>query len=501
MKLYQKIIMLLAMVLTLVGPMSTAFAADDASTSSQQTTTTSNNDELKKIKQKGTLVVGTSADYPPYEFTTKENGQTKIVGFEMEMAKQIAKDLGVKLVIKNMQFDSLLVALETGKVDVIISGMSPTAERKKSVAFSKIYYTGAPYLVINKADMAKYDAISDFKDKKVGAQNGSLFYDLIKTSMPDSQRKGLGKLSDLILSLQSHKIDGILMDEATAKAYIESNSSLSGFKTGIKLNASDTGTAIAYPKGATALGEAINKSIDKIQAKDLINKEFIPEASKYMESNTKQSTMLDYWKYFAKGVQYTLIITIIAAFFGVILGILLALMRLSDNKLFHMLSVIYIEFVRGTPLMVQVMFVYFGIGSIIQSLPAITAGIIAVALNSGAYVAEVFRSGIASIAAGQTEAARSLGLSKKQTFQYVVIPQAIKNIWPALGNEFISLIKESSIVSVIGVTELMFQTQQVQSATFKGVMPLFVTMCIYFVLTFSLSKVLNYFEGKMKHDN
>lgn len=501
MKLYQKIIMLLAMVLTLVGPMSTAFAADDASTSSQQTTTTSNNDELKKIKQKGTLVVGTSADYPPYEFTTKENGQTKIVGFEMEMAKQIAKDLGVKLVIKNMQFDSLLVALETGKVDVIISGMSPTAERKKSVAFSKIYYTGAPYLVINKADMAKYDAISDFKDKKVGAQNGSLFYDLIKKAMPDSQRKGLGKLSDLILSLQSHKIDGILMDEATAKAYIESNSSLSGFKTGIKLNASDTGTAIAYPKGATALGEAINKSIDKIQAKDLINKEFIPEASKYMESNTKQSTMLDYWKYFAKGVQYTLIITIIAAFFGVILGILLALMRLSDNKLFHMLSVIYIEFVRGTPLMVQVMFVYFGIGSIIQSLPAITAGIIAVALNSGAYVAEVFRSGIASIAAGQTEAARSLGLSKKQTFQYVVIPQAIKNIWPALGNEFISLIKESSIVSVIGVTELMFQTQQVQSATFKGVMPLFVTMCIYFVLTFSLSKVLNYFEGKMKHDN
>ena len=501
MKLYQKIIMLLAMVLTLVGPMTTAFAADDASTSSQQTTTTSNNDELKKIKQKGTLVVGTSADYPPYEFTTKENGQTKIVGFEMEMAKQIAKDLGVKLVIKNMQFDSLLVALETGKVDVIISGMSPTAERKKSVAFSKIYYTGAPYLVINKADMAKYDAINDFKDKKVGAQNGSLFYDLIKKAMPDSQRKGLGKLSDLILSLQSHKIDGILMDEATAKAYIESNSSLSGFKTGIKLNASDTGTAIAYPKGATALGEAINKSIDKIQAKDLINKEFIPEASKYMESNTKQSTMLDYWKYFAKGVQYTLIITIIAAFFGVILGILLALMRLSDNKLFHMLSVIYIEFVRGTPLMVQVMFVYFGIGSIIQSLPAITAGIIAVALNSGAYVAEVFRSGIASIAAGQTEAARSLGLSKKQTFQYVVIPQAIKNIWPALGNEFISLIKESSIVSVIGVTELMFQTQQVQSATFKGVMPLFVTMCIYFVLTFSLSKVLNYFEGKMKHDN
>lgn len=175
-------------------------------------------------------------------------------------------------------------------------------------------------------------------------------------------------------------------------------------------------------------------------------------------------------------------------------------MRLGHNKLLHGLAVAYIEFIRGTPLMVQVMFVYFGIGAVIQSLPALAAGIIAVSLNSGAYVAEVIRSGIESIAIGQTEAARSLGMSQKQTYQYVVIPQAIKNIWPALGNEFITLIKESSIVSVIGVGDLMYQTQLVQSATYKGVAPLAITMVIYFVLTFTLSKGLNYFEGKMKHE-
>ena len=218
-----------------------------------------------------------------------------------------------------------------------------------------------------------------------------------------------------------------------------------------------------------------------------------------MQTASKQNTMLNYWTYFAKGLEYTLLITVVAVFFGFILGVLLALMRLSNGKILHSLAVAYIEFIRGTPLMVQVMFVYFGVGAIIQSLPALVAGIIAVSLNSAAYVAEVIRSGIESIAIGQTEAARSLGLSQKQTYQYVVIPQAIKNIWPALGNEFITLIKESSIVSVIGVGDLMYQTQLVQSATYKGVMPLFITMLIYFVVTFTLSKVLNYFEGKMKH--
>ena len=219
-----------------------------------------------------------------------------------------------------------------------------------------------------------------------------------------------------------------------------------------------------------------------------------------MKQSSKNNTMASYWTYFAKGIEYTLIITVVSVLIGFVLGIILALMRLGHNKLLHGLAVAYIEFIRGTPLMVQVMFVYFGIGAVIQSLPALAAGIIAVSLNSGAYVAEVIRSGIESIAIGQTEAARSLGMSQKQTYQYVVIPQAIKNIWPALGNEFITLIKESSIVSVIGVGDLMYQTQLVQSATYKGVAPLAITMVIYFVLTFTLSKGLNYFEGKMKHE-
>lgn len=186
---------------------------------------------------------------------------------------------------------------------------------------------------------------------------------------------------------------------------------------------------------------------------------------------------------------------------GVILGMLLSLMRLSQNKLLHWIAICYIEFVRGTPQMVQIMFVYFGVGVLISNLSAVMAGIIAIGLNSGAYVAEDIRSGIDSVAKGQTEAARSLGLSQSKTYRYVVIPQALKNIWPALGNEFITLLKDSSLVSVIGVTELMYQTELVQTSTYQGVLPLFIAMVIYFIMTFTLSRFLNYFERRMKHND
>ena len=208
--------------------------------------------------------------------------------------------------------------------------------------------------------------------------------------------------------------------------------------------------------------------------------------------------MFHYWKYFAKGVEYTILISIVSTFFGVLIGVILALMRFSKQKWLRGLAISYTEFIRGTPLMVQVLFVYFGIG-VVVNIPALISGMIAVSLNSGAYVAEIIRGGINSVAKGQTEAAASLGLSKGDLMRFVILPQAFKNIWPALGNEFISLIKESSIVSIIGVTDLIYQLNIVRADTYRGVMPIFVAMLLYFIMTFALTRVLNHFEGKMKH--
>lgn len=485
------IFLAIMMIFATLLPMSTPVHADSK---------VAENSVLQKVKKSKKLVVGTSADYPPLEFTTSDNGKTKYVGVDIELARDIAKDLGAKLVIKNMSFDSLLVALETGKVDMVISAMTPTAERKQSVDFSKIYYKpSGEYFLINKRDQNKYKKIKDFSGQTVGAQTGSIQYNLIESQMKKSKVKGLGKINNLVLALQSNKVAGLVLEEMTAKAYAQNNKNVIAVRS--DLREQQAGNAVAIAKGQTGLVKAVNKIINRVQKENLIDKKYLPEAAKYMQATQKTNTMMKYVPYFIKGIGYTIIITIFSVIIGIVLGIVLALMRLSKNKVLHAISVAYIEFIRGTPQMVQILFVYFGVGALISNLSAVVAGIIAIGLNSGAYVAEDIRSGISSIAKGQTEAARSLGLSQAKAYRYVIIPQALKNIWPALGNEFITLLKDSSLVSVIGVSELMYQTELIQTSTYRGVLPLFIAMIIYFIMTFTLSRILNFFERKMKHND
>ena len=315
--------------------------------------------------------------------------------------------------------------------------------------------------------------------------------------MKGSTVKGLGKINNLVLALQSGKVTGVVVEELIAKAYAQNNPSLLAVKSDLK--ESQAGNAVA--KGQDDLVAQVNKTINHVKKDNLIEKDYLPTAAKYMKTTKKNNGMTKYIPYFIKGIWYTIVITVFSVLIGVILGVVLALMRLSKVKIIHWIAVCYIEFIRGTPQMVQILFVYFGVGYLISNLSAIVAGIIAIGLNSGAYVAEDIRSGINSIAKGQTEAARSLGLSQAKTYRYVIIPQALKNIWPALGNEFITLLKDSSLVSVIGVSELMYQTQLIQTSTYRGVLPLFIAMIIYFIMTFTLSRILNHFEKRMKHND
>lgn len=490
----------LIVILTVIwGGLTATSQAQAAGTNSQV-----QDDYLQKVQAKKELVMGTSPDFPPYEFVKNIHGKSTVVGMDVEVGQKIASDLGVKLVIERMDFDSLLVALETGKVDMVISGMNNTPQRAKSVAFSKDYYQTGQDLLIRQADVHRYHNYRSFSGKTIGAQTGSIQYSLIKQQAKASKLKGMDKDNDLVLALQTHKIDAVAVDTATAKAFVKNTNGLVRIPSGFKI--SSAGSAIAFPKGANSLVQAANKSIDTIHKDNLINKVYLPKVGKYMTNNKskkakqKANSMWAYKDFFVAGVGYTLMISAISVFFGFLLGIILGLMRLSQSSWAQKLAGAYIEFVRGTPLMVQLLFIYFGLG-VVVNIPALLSGIIAVSLNSAAYVAEVIRSGINSVNIGQREAARSLGMSRVLTMRYVVFPQAMKNIWPALGNEFISLIKESSIVSVIGVKDLIYQSRLVQADTYRGVMPLVITMILYFIITFSLSRLMKYFERKMGHGN
>jgi len=214
-----------------------------------------------------------------------------------------------------------------------------------------------------------------------------------------------------------------------------------------------------------------------------------------------------YFQLFQEGLVCTVTLSALTVLCGFVLALLLALMRMSKFAPFRFVATAYVEVFRATPLMVQLFLVYYVLLAGV-SIPAfklfgfirferMIPGVIALSLNSGAYLSEIIRSGIQSIELGQTEAARSLGMTHWQTMQHIILPQAIKNILPAIANEFVTIIKESSICWTIGVQEIMSAVNSVKAATYTVGEALIIAACVYFCLTFPTSKIIEYFERRM----
>ena len=208
-----------------------------------------------------------------------------------------------------------------------------------------------------------------------------------------------------------------------------------------------------------------------------------------------------YWPYYVSGVWSTIYFSIFTVIFGVILGVMLALMKLSIFKPFKWFAISYINFVRGTPILIQIYIVYFGLFSFGINLADNAAGITALAINSGAYVAEIVRAGIEAVDKGQIEAARSLGMTSFSTTRRIVIPQAIKNILPALCNEFIVVTKNTSMLSIIGIHDLMYNTDTIRGNTMLAFEPLIIAAIIYFTVSYVISKLVQYLERRLKTDD
>lgn len=204
----------------------------------------------------------------------------------------------------------------------------------------------------------------------------------------------------------------------------------------------------------------------------------------------------DRWLQLVDGLKITLCITLGSVLIGILLGIVLALLRLSRNRLARGFAQVYLTVFRGTPLLIQLLIVNYVVFSGIR-IPGILVAIIAFGLNSGAYVAEIVRSGIQSIDRGQTEAARSLGLNQSQTMRYIILPQAFKNILPTLANEVIVLLKETSVVGYISITDLTRAGDIIRSRTFSAFMPLVGVAVVYLMMTTLLSFIFGKIERRM----
>ena len=220
------------------------------------------------------------------------------------------------------------------------------------------------------------------------------------------------------------------------------------------------------------------------------------------------SKAFEYWKLFLQGVACTVSLSALTVVFGFILALILAICRMGKLKVLKALATAYVELFRATPMVVQIFLIFYVVFDGVKVLPGYKLfgfirferffpAVVALSLNSGAYLSEIIRSGIQSIDGGQTEAARSLGLDAWKTMRFVVLPQAIKNILPAIANEFVTIIKESAICYTIGVQDIMSAVNAVKGATYRMGEALIIATALYFCLTYPTSKIIAHFERKM----
>lgn len=270
MKINKKLLLIITVIMTMA-----VLSACGKSTASGM-----DKNSLEGIKEKGKLVVGTSADYPPYEFTILVDGKEEVVGFDMAMAKYIADELGVELEIQDMDFKNLLGAIPSGKVDMVIAGMSPDPERAKEVNFSEIYYNATHGVLIKKDSEASISKEEDLIGKKIGAQMGTVQEELAN-SIENAEVKSLGLTTNLLMELKTDKINAIIMEKPVAEAYAEANEDLMLVEN-IEYTAGGEGSAIAMKKDNNSLTDKVNEILKTIKEEELME-EWVIEAQKHQE--------------------------------------------------------------------------------------------------------------------------------------------------------------------------------------------------------------------------
>ncbi|WP_081667443.1 lipoprotein [Paenibacillus pinihumi] len=246
------------------------------------TNTQGGTDNKPAVTDKAKLTVGTSADFAPYEFHKNIDGKDTIVGFDIEIAKEVAKDANAELKIEDMDFDSLLMALDTGKLDFVISGMNPTQERREAVDFSDIYYLGEHSVLVKKDAVGNFKSADDLKGKKIGVQKGSL-QEEIGQGVEGAQLTSLAKLPELVMELKTGRVDAVIVDKPVADQYAANQDDIAvASDVKFELSEDETGYAIAVKKGNKELLDKINATIKRLSENGDIER-FVVEANELVE--------------------------------------------------------------------------------------------------------------------------------------------------------------------------------------------------------------------------
>lgn len=450
-------------------------------------------------EKKGTLTLVTEAGFAPYEYYS--NGE--IVGVDIDITRKIADSLNMELVIKDVAFDSIISEVKTNKSDLGAAGISYTEERAKEVDFTINYASSKQVIIVKKgSNITGKDNLKG----KVAVQLGTVADSYLTENYTDIELVREKKFLAAIQDLKDNKVDAVVMDELPAQKLVTSDMVILDEPVVID----NYGMIVA--KGNKDLKDSCNKVITEMTETGEIDKIILHHMG--FEDEVKESTTIvdrfyrsviydGRYKYILEGLGNTLMIAIGAVAIGVILGTLLAIVRnYHDNtgklKVLSKISEIYVTVIRGTPSILQLMIIYYVIFKSV-SINIVLVGIISFGMNSAAYVAEIIRAGLNSVDKGQKEAGYALGLNYNKVMHYIIFPQAIKNILPALGNEFITLVKETSVGAYIGIVELTKASDIIASRTYDYFFPLILIAIIYLIITYGLSTLVGLMEKRLNN--
>jgi His/Glu/Gln/Arg/opine family amino acid ABC transporter permease subunit len=455
---------------------------------------------LERVRRSGTLRIGTDASYPPLEYV--EGGQA--TGFDVDLGNALARELGVRAEYLNASFDGIFPALANGSFDAVISSVTITPERSASMLFTDPYYESGQRIAVRRGT-AGIATLEDLSGKRVGVQiNTTAQYDLEKREGIALTRYNTIDLA--LLDLQNGRIEAIVGDAPVLQYMI-----LRSFRD-LELvgpRFTDEKFGIALARSSDDLRRALNAALWRVQQSgeyDRLREKWFGEAAEQASADASAAAPRAFdagivartWQFLLAGVWLTARLALSSLAVGLPIGLGIALARLRGGRGLALPAAFYVEFVRGTPLLVQILFIYFVLPTFGVHLPAFTSGAIALSLNCAAYTSEIFRAGVLSIDEGQMEAARALGMSDAQAMRRIILPQTFRRVVPPITNEGIALLKDSSLVSVIGLTELARTGQELASryAAPLTIWPL--VALTYLLMTFPLTRAAEYLERRWR---
>ena len=451
---------------------------------------------LERVRANGRVRVGIDATYPP--FGMAEGGEFR--GFDVDIARAIAKQLRVDAELINASFDGVFPALQNGNFDLVISAVTITPERSSTLLFSDPYITTGQQIVVRAASTIA--GLDDLAGRTVGVQiNTTAQFTLEKH--PGISIAKYNTIDLALLDLQNSRVDAVASDGPVLRFMMRN--SFPGLKA-VGAEYTDEKFGVVLARGSDDLRRAVNAALWAMQESGEYTRIYTkwfgdraaPGTVDAASTGLDTSLLVRTWRFFLRGVWMTAVMAVSSLILCLPLGLALALARVQSNRIVSAPAAIYVEVMRGTPLLVQILFVYFVLPGFGVNLPAYASGILALTLNASAYVSETIRAGILSIDAGQMEAARTLGMSYWQAMRRIILPQTFRRVVPPLTNEGIALLKDSSLVSVIGLTELARTGQELASryAAPLTIWPL--VALLYLVLTFPLTRVAEYLERRWR---